>query len=263
MLRDEGGSGVPVILLHGLMGGPDTWRRQIPWLRDHGRVFTVRAAGHGRPAPADLSTEAFVDELSTALAGFDSLVLVGHSMGALHAWCYAAREPGRVRGLVVEDMAPDFRGRTSDAWAAVIRAWPHPFADEDAVRGYFGNVAGQYFLDSFERGDDGWRLHGDVDTFQAISDEWGRREFWQQWRDVRAPTLVLEAEHTVTPTGQMREMALVAADSRYELIGGAGHLIHDERPVEYRLAVENFLRALPGERELATGRLLDQPVREQ
>ncbi|WP_328813728.1 alpha/beta fold hydrolase [Rhodococcus sp. NBC_00297] len=260
MLDDHGGSGVPLVLLHGLMGGPDTWRRQVPWLREHGHVLAARAAGHGRAAPATLTTEAFVDELREALAPFESVILIGHSMGALHAWCLAAREPDRVRGIVVEDMAPDFRGRTSDGWAAVIRAWPQPFPDEAAVLAYFGDVAGQYFLDSFERTPDGLHLHGDVDTFAAISDEWGRRDFWDEWRAVRAPALLLEAEHTVTPAGQMARMAALHHDSTYEVVAGAGHLVHDDRPGEYRCAVESFLRALPGEREGAGGRLLDEPV---
>ncbi|MGB7362429.1 MAG: alpha/beta hydrolase [Rhodococcus sp. (in: high G+C Gram-positive bacteria)] len=263
MLHDEGGSGTPVVLLHGLMGGPRTWRRQVPWLREHGHVYTVRAAGHGRAAPTDLSTETFVDDLAAALDQFDEMVLIGHSMGALHAWCYAAREPDRVRGLVVEDMAPDFRGRTSDGWAELIRAWPQPFPDDVAVLDFFGDVAGQYFLDSFVRGDDGLRLHGSVDTFQAISDEWGGRHFWDQWKSVRAPALLLEAEHTVTPAGQMSKMAQLHPESRYAVVPGAGHLVHDDRPVEYRREVDEFLRTLAGKGEGAGGVLFDQTVREQ
>lgn len=244
MLEDEGGSGIPLVLLHGLMGSPDTWRRQMPWLRELGHVYTVRAAGHGRPPPSTPTTEAFVDELAEVLEPLDPVVLIGHSMGALHGWCYAARDPDRVAGLVVEDMAPDFRGLTSDAWAAVIRSWPQPFADERAVLEYFGDVAGRYFLESFDHGPQGWTLHGDVEMFQAVSDEWGRRDFWEQWRAVRAPTLLLEAETTVTPVGQMARMAELQQDSTYERVLGAGHLLHDDRPDEYRRAVTHFVRGI-------------------
>ncbi|NLV81141.1 MAG: alpha/beta hydrolase [Rhodococcus sp.] len=248
MLHDEGGNGRPILLLHGLMGSARTWRRQVPWLREHGHVYTFDAAGHGRPAPAVLSTDAFVEDLASHLGGFDEpLIVIGHSMGALHAWCLAAARPGLVAALVLEDMAPDFRGRTAADWAAMIERWPQPFPGEDAVLDYFGPVAGRYFLDSFTRRDDGWYLHGDVATFRDISEEWGTREFWDEWDAVRGPALLIEGEFTITPEGQMRQMA-ARPGAEYIRIAGAGHLVHDDRPDEYRAAVEGFLSGL-GQRE--------------
>ena len=245
VLHDEGGSGAPIVLLHGLMGSARTWRRHVPWLREHGHVYTFDAAGHGRPAPQHLTTEAFVDDLATALAPIDEpLTLIGHSMGGLHGWCFAAAYPDRVSALVVEDMAPDFQGRTAAHWAAMIKAWPQPFRTEAALLDFFGNVAGQYFLDSFSRRSDGWYLHGDVDTFRDISEEWGTRDFWSQWKGVRVPALLIEGEYTITPEGQMQRMADLHPDSTYIRIAQAGHLVHDDRPDAYRAAVEEFLGGL-------------------
>lgn len=127
--------------------------------------------------------------------------MIGHSMGgALHAWCFAAAHPEKVCALVLEDMAPpDFRGRTAADWAQMISAWPQPFASEEAMKEFFGPpVAGQYFLDSFDRRDDGWYLHGDVSTFRDISEEWGTRHFWDQWKAIEVPTLLIEGEFTIT-----------------------------------------------------------------
>ncbi|MEZ5151524.1 alpha/beta fold hydrolase [Rhodococcus zopfii] len=247
MLHDEGGSGRPILLLHGLMGSARTWRRHVPWLRGHGHVHTFDAAAHGRPAPDELTTEAFVADLARHLddAGFDEpLVVIGHSMGALHAWCLAAAHPDRVAALVLEDMAPDFRGRTAADWAAVIGAWPQPFRTEAAVHDYFGPVAGQYFLDSFDRREDGWYLHGDVATFRDISEEWGTRHFWDEWRAVQVPALLVEGEFTITPEGQMRRMQDERPGTGYVRVAGAGHLVHDDRPGDYRAAVEAFLETL-------------------
>ena len=241
-LHDEGGSGVPILLLHGLMGSARTWRRQVPWLRELGHVYTFDAAAHGRPAPAELTTEAFVADLAEQLAPIsEPLVVIGHSMGALHGWCYAAAHPERVRALVVEDMAPDFRGGSAAGWSAVIHDWPQPFADARAVLDFFGPVAGQYFLDSFRHDDDGYRLHGDIDTFVAISEEWGTRDFWREWDAVTAPVLLLEGEDTVTPPGQMRAMAERRSSATYLRVRGTGHVIHDEAPQVYRAAVTDFL----------------------
>ncbi|MBF6332765.1 alpha/beta fold hydrolase [Nocardia transvalensis] len=247
MLYDEGGTGVPILLLHGLMGSARTWGGQVEWLRKFGQVFTFDAAGHGRAAPQELTTEAFVADLATATASIaEPMVVIGHSMGALHGWVYAADHPDRVRALVVEDMAPDYRGRTARDWAAMIAAWPQPFRTADAVLDFFGPVAGRYFLNSFTEGPDGYRLHGDVTTFRDISEEWGSRDFWSQWQSVRAPALLIEGEHTITPPGQMREMAARHPNARHVLIPDAGHLVHDDQPAAYRAHVEEFLRGVLG-----------------
>ena len=187
-------------------------------------------------------------DVAAATSALDEpMVLLGHSMGGLHGWVFAAQHPERVRALVVEDMAPDFRGRSARDWAAMMESWPQPFPDEDAVLDFFGPVAGRYFADSFRRDPDGFRLHGELATFRDISEEWGVRDFWAQWRAVRAPALLLEGEYTITPPGQMREMAAVHPDARHVLVSGAGHLVHDDRPDVYRAEVEHFLRAVDPE----------------
>ncbi len=242
VLHDEGGSGVPILLLHGLMGRARTWVDQLAWLRGYGHVYTFDAAGHGRPAPAELTTDAFVADLAAATSGIgEPMVVIGHSMGALHGWVFAAEYPERVRALVVEDMAADFTGRTAAHWAAMIEAWPQPFADEASLLEFFGPVAGRYFQRSFDRTPDGYRLHGEIATFRDISEEWGTRAFWPQWRRIRVPTLLIEGEHTITPPGQMRRMADLHPDAEHIVIPEAGHLVHDDQPGRYRAAVQRFL----------------------
>ncbi|MFC7423747.1 alpha/beta fold hydrolase [Nocardia tengchongensis] len=242
-LHDEGGTGVPILLLHGLMGSAYTWNRQLDWLRPFGHVYTFDAAGHGRTAPPRLTTEAFVADLAAATSAItEPMVVIGHSMGGLHGWMFTAAHPDRVRGLVVEDMAPDFQGRTAADWAAMVEAWPVPFETEAAVLEFFGPVAGRYFLDSFRREPDGYHLHGEVPTFRDISEEWGTRDFWAQWKSITVPSLLIEGEYTITPPGQMREMAALHPDARHVVIADAGHLVHDDQPAAYRAEVEDFLR---------------------
>ena len=123
----------------------------------------------------------------------------------------------------------------------MIEAWP-PFPDADTVLDFFGPVAGRYFLDSFDHGPDGYRLHGSVATFRDISEEWGTRDFWAQWRAVQAPALLIEGEFTITPEGQMRQMAATHPDAVYVRIPDSGHLVHADQPERYRTEVEAFLR---------------------
>ena len=167
-------------------------------------------------------------------------------MGALHSWCLAAARPELVEALVVEDMAPDFVGRTVGAWEPWLRALPAEFDSAEAVFAEFGPIAGRYFLEAFDRTSTGWRLHGRPDRWIATAAEWGTRDYWRQWRAVRAPVLLIEAGDSVAPPGQMQRMAeLAAGRASYVRVAGAGHLVHDDAPQAYRETVESFLAGLP------------------
>ena len=250
VLTARGGTGAPLVLVHGLMGRGSTWSRQIPWLTALGAVYTYDAPWHrGRDVddPYPISTERFVADLGDAVATLGGPVtLVGHSMGGLHSWCLAAERPDLVAAVVVEDMAPDFRGRTTGPWEPWLRALPEEFGSADQVYREFGPVAGQYFLEAFDKTATGWRLHGHTARWIEIAAQWGTRDYWQQWRAVRAPVLLLEAGGTVAPPGQMTQMHETGYRSSYLLVPGAGHLIHDDDPQAYRVAVHGFLAALTG-----------------
>jgi pimeloyl-ACP methyl ester carboxylesterase len=245
MLTPQGGTGVPLVLVHGLMGRGATWAAQLPWLTRLGAVYTYDAPWHrGRdaPEPPAVGTEQFVAELGAAVAALGRpAVLIGHSMGALHSWCLAAEHPELVRALVIEDMAPDFRGRTTGPWEPWVHALPVEFPSAEQVFDAFGPVAGRYFLAAFDRTATGWRLHGHPGRWVQIAAEWGTRDYWDAWRAVRVPALLIEAGDSVTPPGQMREMARSGYATTYLEVPGAGHLVHDDRPDAYREAVQGFL----------------------
>jgi pimeloyl-ACP methyl ester carboxylesterase len=244
-----GGEGPPIVLLHGLMGRARTWWALAHWLMPYGQVIGLDARGHGRgPKGGPWHTEQFVEDLAewvTSLAGGPAIV-IGHSMGGLHALACAATYPQLVRAVVIEDIAPDQRGRTVDKWRDYFDSWPVPFQSLAHVRQFFGST-GNYFTECVVERADGYHLMADLEDLYEIAAEWGRRDYWPFVDNVKCPLLAIEGEHTAMPAGQQAELAArVPGGGRHIVVAGAGHLIHEDAPQEYRGAVEAFLSEVLG-----------------
>jgi len=238
-----GGEGPGILLLHGLMGRATTWWRTAKWLTAYGRVVGLDARAHGRnPHRTHCDTEQFAQDAADRIQelALAPAVIIGHSRGGLHAIAAAAAYPELVRGIVVEDMAPDHRGKTADAWLAYFDTWP-VFQSLAHVREFFG-PAGDYFVECVEERPDGYNLIGDLAEMVAIAQEWGRRDYWDLVAKVRCPMLAIEAGDSPMPSGQMAEMTgKTAGEAWYHQVENAGHIVHDDAPEEFRGAVEAFL----------------------
>ncbi len=240
-----GGAGPGILLLHGLMGRATTWWPVAQWLTRYGRVVGLDARGHGRSPHrgGGWRTEDFVADAAEVVRSLDlgPVIAIGHSMGGLHAWMLAATYPELVRAVVVEDMAPDQRGKTVDPWRSYFESWPVPFASLAHVRQFFGTL-GDYFTECVEERDDGYHLIAALDELYEIAGEWGERDFWPFVERVACPLLAIEAEHTAMPEGQQALLPVRAGGGGHHVIvEGAGHVVHRDAPEVYRGAVEAFL----------------------
>lgn len=243
-LVDFGGAGQPIVLLHGLMGRARTWWPVAQWLTEYGHVVGLDARAHGRSPHRDpATTEEFVADVAALITelGPEPAVLIGHSMGGLHALCTAAAHPELVRAVVVEDMGPDLVGRTADDWLLHFASWPVPFQSLAHVRQFF-DPYGDYFIECVEERADGYHLIADLGVLLRIALEWGERAFWPEVDQVKCPVLVIEAENTTMPEGQQRTIAeRVPGGGSHVLIPGTGHVVHADAPAEYERVVRGFL----------------------
>jgi pimeloyl-ACP methyl ester carboxylesterase len=99
----EGGSGTPLVLLHGTNMSWRAWRPVLPLLEPYHRVLAPTLPGHrgGRPVPPGPATvSSLVDVLCAQLdeAGIDTAHLAGNSLGGWVALELARR--GRARSVV-------------------------------------------------------------------------------------------------------------------------------------------------------------------
>ena len=121
-VRDSGGSGPVVLLVHGWMFASDlNWlRTYAPLARAGYRVLAMDLRGHGRGLR---SSEPFrladcADDAAGLLAALDAgpALVVGYSMGGPVAQLLARRHPDRVAGLVLCATALSWR----DPWQRAV-----------------------------------------------------------------------------------------------------------------------------------------------
>ncbi len=102
----EHGSGLPVILVHGIPTSPALWREVVPRIED-ARCLAFEMIGYGSSIPAgrerDISVARQAEYLVTwaRSLGIDSAVLVGHDLGGGVVQIAAVRHPGFCRGLLL------------------------------------------------------------------------------------------------------------------------------------------------------------------
>jgi pimeloyl-ACP methyl ester carboxylesterase len=106
-----GGSGKPIVLVHGLGGRSEDWTMLIPRLLHGGhRVYALDLLGYGRSerppdAAFSIPQEAGIVEHFMAVEGLKQTDLAGWSMGGWIAMRVALDQPAAIRRLIVYDSA--------------------------------------------------------------------------------------------------------------------------------------------------------------
>jgi haloacetate dehalogenase len=122
-----GGSGPPLLLLHGYPQSHAIWHKIAPQLADHFTLVMPDLPGYGRSSIPPLSADhgayskravaGMMTELMQSL-GFDRFFLAGHDRGARVAYRLGLDNPDVVKKLAVLDILP-----TSDYWDRLDRTF--------------------------------------------------------------------------------------------------------------------------------------------
>jgi pyruvate dehydrogenase E2 component (dihydrolipoamide acetyltransferase) len=247
-----GDSGDVVLMVHGYGGDRNSWLFLQSPLADRYRVYALDLPGHGTSAKdvgdgsVDLLADAVLGVLD-AVGAAEPAHLVGHSLGGAVVLAAAARAPGRVASVTL--FAPAGFGRPINAdyirgfAAASTRRELKPvvgqlFADEqlvtrqvvddllaykrlDGVSEALGLLA-QTLLDGDEQR---------IDSFASLRAVGGAVPV----------TVVWGGADRVIPPSQASAAASAAPGAVVQVIDGAGHMPHMERPAEAQAAVEGTI----------------------
>ena len=118
-VRDLGGDGRPVVLIHGWPLSSESWSEQIPALRDAGyRVVAYDRRGFGQSGPGDgYDYDALTGDLDNVMSDLDltGATLVGFSMGGGEVARYVARHgTERLHSVVFAAAVPPYLLKSED-----------------------------------------------------------------------------------------------------------------------------------------------------
>ncbi len=120
----EGGTGAPLILLHGIGGFAEEWVRAVPRLASSHRVVVPDLPGLGRSrlGKGALDAPSVVEWLRLLIdqTCAEPPTLVGHSLGGGIAARFAIAHPAKIRRIVLEDSASLGRFRPSPGLVLAI-----------------------------------------------------------------------------------------------------------------------------------------------
>jgi pimeloyl-ACP methyl ester carboxylesterase len=255
-----GGSGPPLILVHGLGGSSLNWTELAPLLARRRRVLVPDLPGHGRssalPAAPTLNPYADVVALVAAREGMVPAPVVGHSMGGVVALRLAIRSPEAVSAVVLVGVAgiSTTRRRAEIAFGVVTAMRParvaslfrHAIARRRPLRtvtfGYWEASDPAALSPRAVHGLlAGPRIHTEIDSAG-----------WALVRDdprvdlarVRCPAFVLcGARDRMIPVEDAIEYAR-RLRAPLRLVPDCGHLVIVERPDASCDAIEEFLAGL-------------------
>jgi len=239
------GSGVPVVLVHGLALDARMWDDQVPALTDIARVVRYDARGFGRSARDAGTAYTHADDLRRLLdhLELDTAVLVGLSMGGGIAVEATLATPERVRALVLLDAVLD-----GVPWDPDSRRGMRAIAESLSSGGLDAAKAAWlrhgFFVPAQRDPDVARRLVEMVDDFPGLlwtetDPHAPRPNALELLPTIAAPTTVVVGELEVPC---FREMAEVLAGripgARMVTVPDAGHMVNMEAPA----AVNALLR---------------------
>lgn len=248
------GQGAPLVFLHGVGGGAESWDGQLARFGQSHRALAWDMPGYGASDPVEPADfPAWVAALAGALdaLGLARVTLVGHSIGGMIAQAFVAAHPQRVARLVLSATSPAFgnpdgefqrdflaarigpldRGRSmADLAAAFVPDLMGPAAPAEARAAAMATMA---------------RVR--PGTYRAAMAALTRFEMRDRLPAIACPTLLMAgAADASAPLKVMERMAARIPGAQLAVLPGVGHLANLEAPAAFDAALAAFLERTEG-----------------
>jgi pimeloyl-ACP methyl ester carboxylesterase len=255
---DTGGSGTPVVLVHGLAASLELWDAVRPALAAHHRVVAFDLPGFGEASKPDAAYDPpfFVEQLRRLLAalGIGRAHLVGSSLGAGLVVRFAGRHPGVVERAVLADpggfgpsIHPFLRAPTLPIVGGLLARPSRPATAFGVRLGLHDRALAT--PEAIDAADAASRRPGahrafvrtlrGVTTPLAVKD---RASFAADARALTGPTLVVWGrQDRIFPVADAERAVAALPDARAVVLDGCGHFPPLERPDRFAALVLEHL----------------------
>jgi pimeloyl-ACP methyl ester carboxylesterase len=255
------GKGEPIYLLHGYAQNSHMWRPLIPQLANTHTVIAPDLRGFGQSAKPEQGYEkvAMAQDIHALAAslGHKRLKVVGHDIGLMVAYAYAAQYPAEVGRIVLMDAFLPGIGKT-DSIFLLRDKWHFHFYGETPLklvagreRIYFEHFWNDFAADGAHSVSDADRrlyteayaqpgaMRAGFEVFRAFEQDAADFQKLAQTK-LRMPMLVLTGEKA---SGEflIQQGRLVADNVEGVIVKGAGHWLMDEAPEQVIPKLVSFL----------------------
>lgn len=255
--ESRGADGVPVVMLHGLLGSARNWRFVSAQLAKSCRTYALDLRNHGEsphtpPFTLDdlvVDVEAWLEEHLRGLAV--PATLLGHSLGGKVAMKLACKRPDLVGRLVIVDISTEAAPRRWGAvFAAMLGIDLASLKDRKEAEDYLeahgiGDWAMRKFLASNLSVDEAgrWTWKIGVESLEASAENIVVRVLEPEAHFDGPVLLVRGGLSPYAPLADVPAMQGHFPSLHVETIPGAGHNVHVDSPHRFLEAVMGFIQA--------------------
>ncbi|MVU76282.1 alpha/beta fold hydrolase [Nocardia sp. ET3-3] len=241
---DFGGTGRTLVALHGHMSDGASFADLASNLTPGRRLIALDQRGHGHSDRADeYSREGYLADLLALLdhLGLDRAVLLGHSLGGINAYQFAARHPERVDAIIDVDGAVSL-GLDGHNPLGFVATLPYEAPARDELVAAMGPMAAHFAPLIRERADGSWSLpFHPLDIVESEDKVHG--DHWADWLASTCPALLIRGAHGAIPREQAESMvARRPGTTLVEL--DTDHFVYANDPAGFAKAVNEFLNSL-------------------
>lgn len=240
------GSGKPLVLVHGYLGGSAQWKGQFSTFSASHDVIAPDLPGFGQgtalPAPSRICDFASAVMACIDALGIGSFTLLGHSMGGMIVQDIAARHGDRIDALVLYGTGPV--GLMPDRFETVETSMAR--LDVDGVAATADRISATWFRDGaaasgYAATRDIARLaHPDAARNALIAmRDWDGRDALKQLR-MRSRVLWGDQDRSYR-WPQVHALWSGISGAELGVIPGASHAVHMEKPTLFNALVQDFL----------------------